>query len=789
MGYARRDEGRVHFAPAGPVRSVTTRPARDTDIDTMPRFAPRRLALACLFALSPALAQQPSGPPPDRDAPAAKPAATPGKPAAKADAPAKVDSISVEQKRTTTSDRRDSTASRIIIGRDEIEQYGDTNLSDVLRRLPGVTQGGRPGRGGPIAFRGLGGGFTQILINGERIPPGFSIEDIAPEQVERIEILRAPTAETGTRAIAGTINIVLREALRKRANDFKLGATHENGRTGYNGSYTRNDTFSEKGSYNITVSPTYRNTRTESETRNVFTELPSGEVTRDQRIESQNTGDNKSVFATLRLQWRLGPGEQFSFQPFLVSSRNESVTESRLTQPIGLAPYDTARGQSESSFDSTRFMTMLQKRFDPLTTYELRGGAGRFTVDVDGRTEQFDGAGNRTLLQTTVNDITDRSWNVAGKVARRWGETHNFSTGLEREEARRVERPVTIVNGVPQLAGFGAQADVSTERSALWMQDEWDPNPNWSTSLGVRWEEILTKSQDENAPVRNTSRVLNPLAHMVWRFDAPKRDQLRLSLTQSYRAPPTQNLVARPRLNAQDPVPGPNEPTSADFAGNPSLKPEIANGLEFAFERYLKQNGVVSVNVFTRRLRDVIRNVTELETVSWSPAQRWVTRPQNFGRAQTAGVELDTKFVLTELVAGAPAVNVRANVSFFRSKVDEVPGPDNRLASQPDMTANVGADYRFRASPVAVGASVNWTPGYDTRLTFEQRESAGRKAVWDTYVLYHIDSATRLRFTLASVVPRDSHTASSYELPTEFQQSRTVGRGYLVTGLRFEMRL
>jgi len=57
-------------------------------------------------------------------------------------------------------------------------------------------------------------------------------------------------------------------------------------------------------------------------------------------------------------------------------------------------------------------------------------------------------------------------------------------------------------------------------------------------------EEIVTRGQDETAPVRNTSRVLNPLAHMVWRFDAPKRDQLRLSLTQSYRAPPTQNLVA-----------------------------------------------------------------------------------------------------------------------------------------------------------------------------------------------------------------------------------------------------
>ena len=762
----------------------------------MPRRLPRFLAAGVLLASAAAIAQQPPEPPPAKEAPPAKdapppkdaPARTPP-PAKPAESPARIESFSVEEKRTTTTDRRDSTASKIVIGREEIEQYGDTNLADVLRRLPGVTQSGRPGRRGPIAFRGLGGGFTQILINGERIPPGFSIEDIDPEQVERIEILRAPTAETGTRAIAGTINIVLREALRKRANDFKLGATHENGRTGYNGTYSRNDVFSETGSYNITLSPTHRDTRTASDTQTIFTELPSGLTTRDQRIHTDAMSQGDSVFATARLQWRLGPGEQFSFQPFVVSSRNDSASDGLLSQAVGVPPYETSHGQLRTTFDSARFMTMLNRRFDPLTTWELRGGAGRFTVDVDGRTEQFDRAGNRTLLQTTVNDISDRSWNVAGKIARRWAETHNFSTGLEREDAKRSEKPLTVVNGVPQLAGFGSDFDVSAQRSAAWVQDEWDPNPNWSTSLGVRWEEILTKSQDETSPVRNTSRVVNPLAHMVWRFDAPKRDQLRLSLTQSYRAPSTQNLVARPRLNAQDPVPGPNEPTSADFAGNPNLKPEVANGLEFAFERYLKQNGVVSVNLFTRRLRDVIRNVTTLETVSWATSPRWVTRPQNFGRAQTSGVEFDTKFVLTELVEGAPAVNVRANVSVFRSSVDDVPSPDNRLSSQPDMTANLGGDYRFRGSPLAVGASLNWTPGYDTRLTVEQRESTGRKAVWDTYLLWHVDAATRLRFTLAGVVPRDAHTASSYELPTEFQQSRTVARGYLVTGIRFEMRL
>ena len=126
-----------------------------------------------------------------------KPAITPARPAAPADgakpgtvrpsgnAP-KTETLEITEKRTATTERRDSSASKIIITRDDIEQYGDSNLGDVMRRLPGVTVGGRPGRGGPPAMRGMGGGFTQILINGERVSPGFSIEQITPEMVERI---------------------------------------------------------------------------------------------------------------------------------------------------------------------------------------------------------------------------------------------------------------------------------------------------------------------------------------------------------------------------------------------------------------------------------------------------------------------------------------------------------------------------------------------------------------------------------------------------------------------------
>src|SRR5258706_4936776 len=63
-------------------------------------------------------------------------------------------------------ERRDSTAAKIIVNRDEILRFGDTTVLDVMKRLPGVTVGGAGGRGSDIRMRGLGGGYTQILLNG-----------------------------------------------------------------------------------------------------------------------------------------------------------------------------------------------------------------------------------------------------------------------------------------------------------------------------------------------------------------------------------------------------------------------------------------------------------------------------------------------------------------------------------------------------------------------------------------------------------------------------------------------
>ena len=197
-----------------------------------------------------------------------------------------------------------------------------------------------------------------------------------------------------------------------------------------------------------------------------------------------------------------------------------------------------------------------------------------------------------------------------------------------------------------------------------------------------------------------------------------------------------EQLIARPWINRRFPAEGPNEPTSPDSAGNPNLQPELASGLDLAFERYLQGGGLLSANLFVRRLSDVIRNVVTLETVSYSPVPRWVSRPQNIGDASTQGIELEAKFRLDQWIDDAPRVELRGNLSLYRSSVEGIPGPDNRLDGQAPATLNIGADYRLRGLPLSLGGNFNWVPGYRTQVAEDRAVTVSRKIVHDAYALW-----------------------------------------------------
>ena len=696
-----------------------------------------------------------------------------------------------------TQQRRDSTAAKIIIGRDEIERFGDSTVGDLLKRLPGVTVQGRPGRGGAIRMRGLGNGYTQILLDGERVAPGFSLDSLAPEQIERIEILRAPTAETGARAIAGSINIISREGSAKRLNDLRLTVAAENGRAQPVATWTRNDSVAGL-SYNFSLSASRNDRQSDSSVatvaRNITTvarNIATNEVTLQQLDIGQVREQRQGLHATGRLQWRGEPGDSLALTPLLIYGLGNTQRSGVLLQSVGRPspPYEQADTASDSSFSLLRLNALWNKSLGDSARMEWRAGIGQTRSANDSlRLEQRPSKPSRSLQDTA--HTRDTSLSVNGKFSQLLANEHSLVAGGEAESNRRTE--TTLQDGAPLLGEFGDNVQASATRLALYAQDEWNISPQWAANAGLRWEGIQTRSGDignRSSGITNRSSVWTPLLHAVWKPDPKSRDQVRFSLTRSYRSPTLQNLIARPAINPRDPVPGPNTPTQPDRAGNPNLVPELATGVDVAFERYLSGSGLLSANLFQRQISNYLRNQTTLENVAWAKSPRYVSRPQNVGDALTQGIELEAKFRWSELVAEAPKVDVRANASVFRSRVASVSGPDNRLDQQPGYTANLGADYRLPGLPLSVGGNLNWTPGYTTRLSEVQTAVQGNKLIVDAYALWVFNPTLQLRTSFSNLVPRDYITASSLTDAGVRETTQTTAPTYLNVQVRLEIKL
>jgi iron complex outermembrane receptor protein len=275
----------------------------------------------------------------------------------------------------------------------------------------------------------------------------------------------------------------------------------------------------------------------------------------------------------------------------------------------------------------------------------------------------------------------------------------------------------------------------------------------------------------------------------VWKLDPNRKDQIRASLTRSYRAPSLQDLIARPAISSRYAPPGANVATSPDRIGNPTLRPELASGIELAYEKYLAEGGVLSANLFHRRITDLIRNVTELEVVPYAAVPRWVLRPQNLDSARVTGLELEAKFRLDEFIPQAPQVSLRSNLSLYRSEVEGVPGPDNRIDRQPKATGNLGGDYKLREAPVQVGGSIHWVPAYRLQTTDTQSSITSMKRTFDVYALWTIGRNTRLRFSASNALPREYANSNSIVTGPTIQSVENTGPTWTAWSLRLEMTL
>jgi outer membrane receptor for ferrienterochelin and colicins len=714
---------------------------------------------------------------PATSATSAEPA--PEKPAKEAPAKkdGKITSVEVKGAASNYDPRRDDTASKTVLNAEEIRKYGDDNIYDVLKRAPGVTVTGKT-----LRMRGLGAGYTQILVNGDRPPPGFNMDTLTPDQIERIEIIRAASAEYSMQAIAGTINIVLKKVTAKAQHDLRLSAFRSQESRNLNAGGTWAD---KKGnlSYFLNAFLYGGDNAFTSRTAERFT-LPSGEVTQAREQVYGGSGAYRGAVLYPRLSWKLDNGDELNVSAGVQSNHNTWGGASHTDNLVG-------------SFASPDYVESLQSSPGGMTTMQgeigwiakLAGGKLDLKVSAernrnhnDSYAEMFTAGRAQRLLRDWDSVDRGHRYSLRGKYTRSLFDGHSLTAGLDtsvqeseqtrdRHEQLNQDAPTLIIETfapkLTRLAGFA--------------QDEWSIDKQLSVYLGARWEGVQTESEAAGTAAgriatSSRSHVLSPVAQTLYKFPGDSGRQLRLALTRTYKAPTIDQLTAR-RYDAAV-----NTRFDADSSGNPDLRPELANGIDITYEHFLKEGAMFSASVSRRAITDYIRTRLDLDANG-----RWVYRPINDGDALVRSLQLEAKAPGKLLAAALDAFDLRTSFSRNWSRVSAVPGPDNRLDGQTPMSATMGVDYR--KGDLTMGSSLSWQKGGWVRISDAQSQLQQTRRDLDAYLLYKFNPRYQLRLSMNNILGMDNPSDRLYQDASGTSRETGFSPGSMRAGVNLEVKL
>lgn len=660
---------------------------------------------------------------------------------------------------TTTELRRQSTAAKQIYDEADIQKFGDVSVSDVLKRLPGVSLSGS----GP-ALRGLGS-YTRILLNGEPAPPNFDLNNLNPSQVLRIEVARAATADQTAEAIGGTINIILKEPPRSRTVEGQARVSYQYEQPAVGLNLTWGERIQGSTAFNVPVSYFEWNNFNAVRTTSTVTN-PSAPAAIGTRLADRHPfgrGFNTSP----SFNWKVNETSSLNTQAFITQGQwrwSDLATDRRI---IAGQPVFADDSRNFGNWLNARVGTTYSNSFDGDQRLEMKAGVQYNAYDFTARAFR-DGAERRLTLGESKNPTFTQS----GQYSRLVADTHTITAGWNFEWQDWIGRSRTTELGVPLLPIFeGQNVEARVARYAAFVQDEWEVGKRLSAYAGVRGERIATRSKAVGeSSEANTATVVSPMFHLKYKLDEKGEHLFRSSLTSTFKAPDPMQLLARPLVSAlYSDLTRSNDALSSDRIGNPALKPELATGFDIAYERYFPGGGVASATVFYRHVRDLIRNRTTLETVSWATAPRYVTRPVNFDAANTFGLELEARgragTLLPFAFSAKTPLDIRASLNYYQSRVQGVPGPDNRLDRQQPWSATVGLDYVLSGvtpAPIRLGGSLSFTPGYRTQQSTEQSIEFVRSRTIDLYANIPVSQKMSVRLVANNAAPLASENTTVY---------------------------
>ena len=587
-------------------------------------------------------------------------------------------------------DRTDAVSPELQYDLDFFQQFEPTSVGDMLKRTPGVTFGSDIGEYDAPQMRGLGAGYTQVLINGRPVPGASAdravfVDRIPAEMVERIEIVRSPSADQDSQGVGGTINIVLKDGTSLDGGSLRAGLLYTDGEvrgtTGlaYGGQSNDMD-------WSIAANWQERYIPKVKFEREISTD---GEELYFEREDDVRDSDDISLSGTMGFQ--VTPSSRLGFSAnYISTAREENQVEQEHEIIAGERIPDTVVWEDNEIDETTTNLG---------ATYEIDLNADTYwesslSGSVLDRREDigiFEADSIDEVRDERVGieylDIEDEELRFTTAI------THVFSSGIEVKTGLATSRKTRhetldeseVEDGIVEPDLFQTY-DAEESRADAYVMGEFQLGSVAVLELGVRVENSERTIENETTSVDASNTHVNPSAHL--NYDFGENTTIRASIARTIRRPGFVELS--PTIQFDEPEDGDR------VQGNPNLEDEVSWGLDAGFEQTIMKTGIFGVNVFYRDVTDVIEQVG----IGTTDEGGVLFSFRNAGDGEVWGIEFDLSAPL------ADSTGLFANATFMDSKIiDPFTGEERRFMNQANYVYNVGITQTIPAFDASVGFS------------------------------------------------------------------------------------
>lgn len=608
------------------------------------------------------------------------------------------------------------------------QRFEPLTAGDALRRVPSVTFLSDVIESDGPRFRGLAPSYAQLLINGERVPGAendrsFFLDRIPAELIERVEIIRSSSARRTGDAVAGALNIVLRDGYDIDGGYFRAGGLYfDDGevKPSFGAVYG-----SELGAGRILLGANVQgryNPKIKNSLR--YGDSPENNVNYrtddfDNREDQTDTRDGTDYSFNGRYSLQFDDAE-FEIGGFVTITDREEDERSfeyddptAISGPVSFGGNLLTDNQQFQDIDQTSYVIDSAYRDSWFGgVFEVRGAFATFQEDRINNEDEIDFEDGEIGQERELTDISDDEFTL--ELSQLWdiNSDVSFETGVYWQDKQRdleilagdqdvvftdnwdqfSQRPFDLRTGVPDVEAIDAGVNTIDE-TRLDVYGVFNGETEvFSWEAGLRFETTDTTIVDQTVSQSANSDYNFVLPSASIKFDLTEADRITASVART---------VRRPQFNLINPALLEGEIEDDDLLGNPALEPESAYGFDLGYERRIADTGVIGVNFFFRSVSDLIELVNTGVEGSEGPGTT-VYQPQNVGDGDVYGVEIDLSAPLTFM--GLADTGVFANVSWLDSEIDDFLG-ERTFNDQSDFVFNVGFIHSLPSVDAAFGVT------------------------------------------------------------------------------------